>query len=73
MERESLVSCMEASPVQKKRPLANELKQEIGGGKFQQGWGGGSWKRVKCKRFTPNSGGDSSKNRKRGNQPCVKA
>lgn len=44
MERESLVSCMEASPVQKKRPLANELKQEIGGGKFQQGWGGGPGK-----------------------------
>lgn len=67
---------MEASPVQKKKkkPMANELKQEIGGGKFQQGLGGGgSWKRVKCKRFTPNSGGDSSKNRKRGNQPCVKA
>lgn len=34
---------MEASPVQKKKkkPMANELKQEIGGGKFQQGLGGG--------------------------------
>ena len=29
---ESLVNCMESPPVNKKNPMANELKQEIGGG-----------------------------------------
>ena len=42
--------CVEASPVNKK-PMANELRQEIEGGTSSRERGRGFWERVKSRRI----------------------
>jgi hypothetical protein len=51
--RENLIAVLEPSLVNKK-PMTNELRQEIGGGTSsrERGRKRGFWERVRCRRFT---------------------
>lgn len=65
--RESLVHCMEASPVNKGR-MAYYRRQEIGGGSSGRERAE-LWDRVRGGRFVPDSEEQGSMKLRRGNQP----